>query len=242
MMLHEPLTNDIDEHLDAIARDPTLRGALYGQIGEYFHQCRNRLNSLKLSLYLIKRQADCDLVGPWSEAARQYDELERRMEHLQRLCRPLTLSRVRIGLDLLLNDRQAGWSALWASRHELLRIEPPPSPVVASFDVDRLGHALDRFVAWRAGQGAGSSVACLRWWARSGEVHLSWVESAAAVRFDPANDCEGALPWLIRGDRRAWRPQPKLDSREVGGSIADGRMLIQPVDGLESPPPRDAPP
>ncbi len=193
---------DLDAGLVAqmmeIARDPSLRAAVYDRIGEYFHQCRNRLNSLKLSLYLVKRQADGELSDAWSCLDRHYGELEQKVDTVQRLCRPMTLSRVRIGLELLIDDRRSAWTEVWTARHGTLRFVGPPGPVVARLDVDRLGHALDAFVAWRAEQGGEALDVTLRWWSESGDVRLSWEESPGAADPDPAEDSRWSLPWLIR--------------------------------------------
>jgi len=206
---------DLGSQLMAIARNPALRDAVYGRIGEYCHHCRNRLNSLKLSLYLAKQQASPELFDRWSGLDRHYGELERKVEHVQRLCRPMTLARVRINLELLINDRRSSWSDLWSARHDSLRFIPPREPLVAVLDVDRIAHALDAVVAWRAEQGGPDATACLSWWLEAGQARLAWEESGASPTA-PQSDRGWSLPWLTRviaehagraevADRSGWR-------------------------------------
>src|SRR4051812_10760623 len=47
--------NRLTSSLCRIAADPAQVGTLYEILGGYCHQCRNTLNSLKLSLYLARR-------------------------------------------------------------------------------------------------------------------------------------------------------------------------------------------
>ena len=62
--MHETLIEEtrLSRQLMEFARDTTLRQEVYKRLGEYCHQCRNRLNSLKLSLYLVKRQSHDSLA------------------------------------------------------------------------------------------------------------------------------------------------------------------------------------
>ncbi len=188
----------LDAQLEAIARDASLRGEIYGKIGEYCHQCRNRLNSLKLGLYLVKQLAASENIGCWSEVDHHYSELESRLEHLQRLCRPLALSRIRIDLDLLIADRRKSWTQLWVAADRRLRFEIPIRPVVASLDVDRMGQALDGIIAWRARAAAGGVDTEVRWWIESGDVHLSWAEQHSDHSRESSGEDRWPLAWLIR--------------------------------------------
>ncbi len=179
----------------AIARDAGLRRAVYGRLGEYCHQCRNRLNSLKLSLYLARRGATEVRSGGWDELDARYQELEKLVERVQIICRPMALSRVTLSLDLLIDDRRAEWTRLLHGSGGDLVFLPPAEATVASFDVDRLGSALDALVAWRAGGGAAGKTARLRWWAEAGHSHLLWEE-------DGRNQGEDADPPAV--EDRSW--------------------------------------
>src|SRR5258707_9571590 len=98
------------DQLLEVARDPTLRQSVYLRLGEYCHQCRNRLNSLKLSLFLAMKQSDQGLRHEWGLIERDYLELERIVDRVQMICRPMTLSRVSLALDLLFEDRREEWT------------------------------------------------------------------------------------------------------------------------------------
>ena len=179
-MLQGTTDDVLGMQLIRIARDPDLRGMVYDRLREYCHQCRNRLNSLKLSLYLALKNRPSNGPDPWVDIDRQYQELERRVDRVQALCRPLTLSRVTLGLELLIDDRQEAWSRTMSSGGRELELVAPTERAVASFDVERLGQALDSLVAWRASADSAGSMARLRWWEEAGYAHLAWEEPPEA--------------------------------------------------------------
>ncbi len=199
----QSLTNEsLADQLLRISREPELRRMIYERLGEYCHQCRNRLNSLKLSLYLVMRQSPESVEERWEPIDRQYQELERRIEQIQTLCRPLSLTKVKLGLDLLIDDRRENWVRLMAVAGKSLEFSRPSERAIAGFDVERLGHCLDALVAWRAGQAESGSLARIRWWADSGYVHLVWEESGLPSQSssESASPDEGTwtLPFLVR--------------------------------------------
>lgn len=171
----EELRGDL---LLTIALDPELRGRIYGRLGEYCHQCRNCLNSLKLSIYLAMKQATPASEEEWRRVDDHYRELEQRVEQVQALCRPMTLSRVTLGLDLLIDDRRDAWTRTMSAAGLDLEIIPPAERAVASFDVERLGWVLDLLVGWRAGVAPTGDRTKLRWWVEAGHAHLVWEEPA----------------------------------------------------------------
>ena len=169
--------------LMAIARDTTLRQAVYARIGEYCHQCRNRLNSLKLSLYLARREATGRASETWEALEKHYLALEQMIERVQVICRPMTLSRVRLGLDLLIDDRRARWSDLLAERGGELVCIPPGERAVATLDVDRMGLALDALATWRARVAPPGTNIRLRWRVDSGRARIGWEEEVPRAKF-----------------------------------------------------------
>ena len=181
-MLQGTTDDVLSEQLLRIAREPDLRRMVYDRLGDYCHHCRNRLNSLKLSLYLAMRHAppdsDLDSDGLWDEIDRHYRDLERRVERVQALCRPLTLSRVTLGLDLLIDDRREAWGRSVSKQGRELELElvAPAERAVASFDVERMGQALDSLVSWRASDRSTEGRASLRWWVEAGYAHFAWEE------------------------------------------------------------------
>lgn len=197
-MLQATTDDVLGGQLLRIARDCELRQQVYEHLREYCHQCRNRLNSLKLSLYLAMKQSPSQPADYWVEIERCYRDLENRVEQVQYLCRPLVLSRVTLGLDLLMDDRRVEWARLMAEQGRALEFIPPSERAVASFDVDSLGRALDSVVAWRASDRSAGRLARLGWRVEDGFVHLSWDEPAMATL--PEDDPEPGHPpppWIL---------------------------------------------
>jgi hypothetical protein len=180
-----------------VARDSDLRGMVYDHLRDYCHLCRNRLNSLKLSIYLAMRQANSEAADPWIEIENHYRDLEARVEQVQFLCRPMVLSRVRLGLELLIDDRRTVWTRMMAEQGRGLELVPPAERAVASFDVEALGRALDSVVAWRASNDSGGRSARVRWWVGGGLAHVSWEEPATPRRSKNLPPSEEAPAWTL---------------------------------------------
>lgn len=202
-MLHRQVNDGLlGDQLLAIACDPTLRQSVYLRLGEYCHQCRNRLNSMKLSLYLAQRASSESHGGRWEAIEGHYRELEARIERIQTICRPMVLSPVTVGLDLLVEDRRGDWAALLADRGGELDCVAPSERAVASLDVDRFGSALDALAAWRAGAISPGTTTRLRWRVEAGRAHLTWEEDRPRMKFslppDHGPDRTWTLPFLAR--------------------------------------------
>jgi hypothetical protein len=175
-MLQVRSDSSLGDDLLKVALDPELRARVYEHLREYCHQCRNRLNSLKLGIYLAKKQCPPASVGTWEAIDRQYHELEASVEQVQFLCRTVSLSRVTIGIDLLIDDRIKGWARVMAARGKSIEVVPPATRALASFDVDGIGRALDSIVEWRAAARTASNLARLAWRVDDGWARLSWEE------------------------------------------------------------------
>lgn len=190
--------NSLVEQLLHVARDPQFRQLVYEHLGEYCHNCRNRLNSLKLGLFLAMKQA----TGPRSEAWRPiegcYQELERTVELLQAICRPIILSPVTLELDLLIEDRRQEWARILEDKGCTLTCVAPSGQATATFDVDRMGQALDSMVRWRAGDYGSNRSARLRWWVDSKSAHISWQETNPSPVKPPEDIPTWHLPLLAR--------------------------------------------
>ena len=199
-----PGTTDqhLGDYLLRIARDPEVGLRVYEHLRDYCHQCRNRLNSLKLSIYLAIRQSPSNSAEPWLETERHYRALEYQVEQIQRLCRPMVLSRVTLGLDLLIDDRRDAWTQQMVAWGKNLEIIAPEQRAVASFDVDCLGRALDAVVAWRASTRSDVRSAKMRWCVEDEVITLTWEEpSWVPSEDDHATSPEGVawtLPLLAR--------------------------------------------
>ena len=192
--MSDSLANDsLARELLEIARDAGLRQSVYLQLGEYCHQCRNRLNSLKLSLFLAIRQSDREHAGDWEPVERRYLELERIVDRVQTICRPMNLSRVTIDLELLFEDRREEWSRWMAAGGGDLKWAYPRARSPASFDVEWMGQALDALVRWRAGGLTEDRQAVFRWWVESSRACISWEESPEVG----TNSHEGGATWAL---------------------------------------------
>jgi len=198
----QSVTNELlGDYLLQIARDADLRLQVYEQLREYCHQCRNRLNSLKLGIYLAIRQAPSPTPESWFEIERDYQVLESRVELVQLLCRPLVLSRVTLGFDLLIEDRRDSWSQLMKRQGRDLEFLPPQDRAVVSFDVQILGRVFDSLVSWRASMPSAGRSARMSWWVENGLAHVIWDESEKSPASDetsPGSACAWTLPLLAR--------------------------------------------
>ena len=156
-----------------VANSPPQTAALYRLLGDYCHAARNRLNSLKLELYMARR-AGCDLGG----LEGRYMEVEMMLEQLQAICRPIRLMPIHAALGTMVNERRSAWESVWGgNRGARLRVEPPPGAAVSAvFDPIRLGQGLDGLVAWR-GQSARAGIsATIRWRDEGRHVVWEWQE------------------------------------------------------------------
>jgi hypothetical protein len=195
-MLRGTMDDRLENLLLEVARDPELREEVYQHLRQYCHECRNHLNSLKLSLYLAIKRTASPTPPAWAEVERSYQNLETRIEQIHFLCRPIQLSRVTLALDLLMEDRRSFWVGRMADQGGGLVLEPPPVRAVASFDVDSLGRVFDSLVGWRATVGPGGRSAVLRWWIKDEVAHLEWDEPDADP--SPGESSAWTLPMLAR--------------------------------------------
>ena len=180
-----------------IAHDPNLRQLVYERLGDYCHQCRNRLNSLKLSIYLAMKQAPPGTVAIWFEVDRHYRDLEKRVEQVQLLCRPMTLTRVTLGLNLLIDDRREAWTRSMRDSGKAITFVPPSEQAIASFDVERMGGLLDSVVAWRSLENVPTRSAIFRWWVEEGQAHILWEEPINLHQFGDEGRSEAGTEWIL---------------------------------------------
>jgi hypothetical protein len=184
----EPLSARDDEASEAqslaaslgrLVADPDRVGALHSILGPFCHQSRNVLNSVKMSLYLVQREESRKPVEAWAEVERRYRDVEQLYDRLQSICRPYSLTCVRMPLSLLIEDRRATWLAWYSDRGKRLELVAPHEPDVGDYDPNSLAQALDALVAWRADDVETGDSACLCWWTKGGQFHLEWTESDA---------------------------------------------------------------
>jgi hypothetical protein len=198
----------LGEALTRLVADPARVEALHEVLGPFCHRSRNILNSLKISLYLARRDEapGSRSVELWAEVETRYRAVEEFYDRLQMLWRPLPQALVRISLSLLLEDRRDSWVAQFAARDRVLRMSAVGKDDIGDYDPNCLGVALDAFVAWRASAGEAGRDAQLSWWAREQWFELEWDEprKPSRTRARPQVGTSGnrseslALPLLAR--------------------------------------------
>lgn len=194
--------DDLARSLIGVASSPSKVRALHDILGGFCHQCRNTLNSLKLSLYLAKRDASHVASPLWGDLDQRYKEVELVFDRLQAICRPLTLTPIRASLSLVMEERGPLWIEAMAARNRTLILVPPKTPDVGDFDPVRLPECLSTFILWRAEVGEFGQPAQLGWGIYEDQFLVEWDEpsavgiggsGASSDRSDPL-----ALPLLAR--------------------------------------------
>lgn len=227
-MLDGVLVDDLTGHFLEVAGDGGRSRELSQTLRVFFHDVRNKLNSLKIGLYLARRKASTP--GPiWDELDQSYRGLEQLIDRLQTICRPLELTTVSGDLGLWLEERRVFWSSRLVSSGRRLDWSPPAAPAVGRFDPMRLILGLDALVAWRAGEGTGDEAARLTWGIDHGRFQVEWSEEGPR----PPEPLEG------RDSRSVSMTLPLLAHIMAahGGSIAVSRRgglvirLTWPCDG-----------
>jgi hypothetical protein len=182
----ESTHSDLSALLVRIVVDPRRTEHLHGLLGWYCHETRNILNSLKMCIYLVKRENGGVAVGGLADLEPRYGDLERFVDRLHQLCRPMPLCRVRAPFDLLIHERCMVWSQILGARGRRLRLKGPADPAMCSFDPTRLGTALDDLVAWRARCGRRDSDLFVSWGtdAARESIEVAWTETPV----DPGAD------------------------------------------------------
>ena len=125
-MLYGVAVDELTGHFLQIATDRGKSGELARTLREFFHDASNRLNSLKIGLYIGRRDASPAQGAVWEELDQSYRGLEQLIDRLQTICRPLELTPVRGDLGEWLEDAQG---VLVVARR---RAEGPPRVAAAA--------------------------------------------------------------------------------------------------------------
>jgi len=184
-----------------VASDPGRVAVLHRILGEFCHQFRNKLNSLKLSLYLAKRCHGSREARIWTDLEEKYRDVEQFMDQFQLICRPMALAPVRLSLEMFVQDRRRFWESCISVHGRRLELLPPPEPTIGWFDPCRLAQGMDALVAWRAQAGEAGSPIRIRWWAQDDLICLEWDEPIDLHADDFAGSSQEqslALPMLAR--------------------------------------------
>jgi len=201
LMIEGMAAADLSTSLIRLTGEPERAASLHGILGEYCHSCRNILNSIRLCLYLLQKGAKSPSES-WAALEGDYKALERLVDRLQLIYKPMVLTTVRMPLALLIEGRRLDWTERMAARGRHLEIIPPDESAVGDYDPVRLEQGLDAFVDWRTGAGPVGQSARLRWWAGEGQFHIDWEETDTGWRASTELNEEQfetlALPFLAR--------------------------------------------
>jgi hypothetical protein len=185
-----------------VASDPSQAVALHAIFGDFCHQYRNNLHALKLSLYLARKAAKTSDASIWDQFDPGYAALERLVDRLQTIYRPMELDLVRLPLEMLVAERRRSWIDGFVKHGRSLDLEPPATDTIGYFDPIRLAMGLEAFVTWRAGAGEPGRPARLTWKSEGDNFHLVWSEPGARAidALDELKDQREplALPLLAR--------------------------------------------
>jgi hypothetical protein len=185
-----------------VAANAEQLGTLYEVLGEFNHLVRNRLNSVKLSLYLARRDGPASLEPTWAELDRRYRAIEGFVEQLQIIYRPMPLRPMNVAVAMLFDERQSLWARCFEARQVRFLLTSPKEPMNGHFDPIRLGQGLDALAAWRGQTARPNSLVRVDWRVVGGEVVVRWREPD--VTHLPLDDLPGgdapclALPLLAR--------------------------------------------
>ena len=182
------------------------------ELSGFSHRCRNLLNGMKISLYLVQKTAEQPLPSSWTDVDENYRGIEQLFDQLQSIYRPLALTPIRATLGSLVQDRRRTWDDWFDSVDIPLLIGPPSHESVGEFDPMCLTLGLDAFVRWRAWAMPSDRQARLTWRTGDGQFHVRWEEksrpevpnSKASSSGAAAADCAGTavrslgLPLLAR--------------------------------------------
>jgi hypothetical protein len=156
--------------------NPKRMGELREMLSSFNHRCRNSLNGIKMSLYLLKREEGGPISGSLGELERSYQQLELLFDRLQVIYRPLTLTPVRSPLGRFFDERLPCWRSCFSVRGRTLDLARPAEDLPGDFDPMYLGLGLDAFVAWRAEAGQPNGKPILSWRIVDGSFEFRWEE------------------------------------------------------------------
>ena len=174
-MLDGVVVDDLTRHFLHVAADDGRSKELSQTLRVFFHDARNRLNSLKIGLYLARRAAS--MTGAiWDELDQSYRGLEQLVDRLQTICRSVELAPISGDIGNWLEERRSSWTSRLGTTGRRLDWAPPAMPAIGYFDPRRLIEGLDALVGWRAGEGGHDGPVLLTWRRVDDHFHLEWSE------------------------------------------------------------------
>lgn len=168
------------EHLWEIASDPVRIAELHTLVGDFCHLLRNRLNSLQMSLYLARRQNVAVVPDVWDDLESQYRAAVGVVELFQTVCRPMTLTPITIGLDLIVGEFSARWTPRFAAKGVTLSAGSVDADGPSRVDPSRVRQGLEALAAWRLDHAEAGTGVFLRGAVTRGRSRLEWTESSTS--------------------------------------------------------------
>lgn len=188
------------DHVDVLlrlARGLELRDELGEAFGTYCHQFRNRLNSIKLAIYLAKRQATEGLEATWQELEQEYLAIEDQLDRVQMVSRDANLAPVAIDLNLLFEDRARRWTGTMRLSGIELDLSPPERTCPTRVDIARFAFGLDELVSWRATANTGPRVVRIEWGRNDDRTTVRWLEGLGESTSDAGEGADPGRTWAL---------------------------------------------
>ncbi len=161
-------------------------------LDRYCHRVRNRLNSLKLSLYLTRKLSGVALESLWPRTELCYQSMERLVEQLQWLTGPLQPVLLETNLRDWLTAQTSTWSALLHASKIGVELTLPDPEVTLKVDTFLVEKGMNMLVrSWGMFGPAG------------GTIRVSVKQNCQVVTL--VLNCEGADPkdWFRRSKEQA---------------------------------------
>jgi hypothetical protein len=149
-------------------------------LSTFSHRYRNLLNGMKMALYFVRREAGGPMPPSWTEIELNYRAIELRLDELQTIYRPVSLTAVRAPMSSLMRDRERTWQEWFRGGTGSLQVAPPDDEIPVEFDPMFLGMALDTLARWRAPMVSPEFPARLSWNTSGGSIELIWEETRPA--------------------------------------------------------------
>ncbi len=201
-MLHGVVVDSLTKSFLDLALNPVPCGDLHESLRGFFHDARNRLNLIRIGLYLAKRAGTEDQNDLWSELNHNYRGLEVLYDRVQTLIRPGTFEPAAADLGAWLEDRRPTWTSWFEERGRSLLWCPPSQEALGWFDPNRFLHGLDALLSWRSSVAGPGQPSRLSWSASKTEFEVEWFEENAPLS-EPLEGKDGrpismAIPLLAR--------------------------------------------
>jgi hypothetical protein len=179
-----PSTQDcqgVARALMAVAADPNRTDELYEVLGEFCHGVRDRLNALKISLYVANQSLGPEFERSWQEIHDQYLVVEHFVDQFQTVFRPMSLNLMSVSLGRLIDENRDHWERLVHNKGANLFWSRPKADPEGRFDPMRLTDALERFVSGRTEEMLAGTMVHVSWTAEGDRFRFSWDEKTPAV-------------------------------------------------------------